>query len=262
MGLRTFQRHDEGMHNALYKLSKQVDPLLNSIPEFVDHVYVAVGPKDQSCALEYINSRGDSRVMAFKPKSWGHSVPQLNEIVQQATTDHCDLLWFRSWRINLPDGAVERMLSCFRNNMLSCFRNKTALAKNVLVVGSVVPEGHNFTPGFINGANGSQVPFNTNAIWNLEWLKSTHGFLRLSEEMEGAKGIEEFALIALLQYRYSNLRVMLLNFEGVSDHKEHWDEARRVEHDKMVATKIERAEAQRTELHVLRPRVEHISVSN
>lgn len=134
---------------------------------------------------------------------------------------------------------------------------------NTLVVGAAM-EGHDYRPyQLIKEANGRQVPWNTLALWNSRLLCKT-GFQLIGDgplnQPENA-GVEELATVALhpdAKFGQVLSPVRLVRVPGISWDTSGFDAVRLAAHEKKMASKVTRAEAQLRYAGLLAPTVLHI----
>lgn len=131
---------------------------------------------------------------------------------------------------------------------------------STLVTGAVL-EGHDYQPGTKeSGASGTQVPWNTLAMWEPEYLMRT-GFSLLGDGPLGQPekaGVEEVSTIAMQQLIDSDMKAKLVEVPGVSRDIRAFSPGRLLAHQKKMESKRSRASAQLEAAGLKAPTVLHI----
>lgn len=137
-----------------------------------------------------------------------------------------------------------------------------------LVVGSRLPNSHEFYPGELVELTGLTSPWNTNAMWHLKSLAKT-GFIMVSDGISGNTGaaIEEVATISLHQMiKKGRWKAFLIDFQSNEYPPIQWltgfesSEIRRKQHLDKMATKNPRAKAQLELIGISHGIIHHIVV--
>lgn len=244
IGLRIYEKSRE----ALAKKMR----FLEQVPwNLVEKVFVAVNvEKDQSGALDYFKTvLADPRVEAFPVQPWFKiGLPALNAMVHKAAAERFDYLWFVSTRLVLNEYIAKTLLKYLGDSQGDTSKSRPS------VVGAQMP-GHNFEEEEdwelgeeeieIYCANGETVPYNTCAIWDLQYLYPV-GFLPISEMPTDPEmaGVEEVATI-LLQGFLFNTHARTLLIRDIQQQTAHWDEDRKDRHEKIISSKLSRPEGQK-----------------
>lgn len=240
IGLRCYEKTPE----ALAKKMK----FLDNVPwSLVGKIYVAVNvEKDRSDTLRYFVELADSRIEAFPVQPWFKTgIPALNAMVHKATADGFTHIWLVSTRLVLNQEIVEKLIEECNDE--------------TLVVGAVMP-GHRFRGvDFVLG-DGETCPYNTCAIWNLDFLHRT-GFLPISEMPTNSEmaGNEEIAAVTLQLSLFRNKKAKLVQIPGITSQTDHWDDERAKRSQGLVDTKKIRSGAQLNMLGLSPAVIVHIS---
>lgn len=238
VGLRVYEKTREALALKMR--------FLENIPwNVVSRVFVAVNvEKDKSGALEYFKDLADPRIDAFAVQPWFKTgVPALNAIVHKAAAQEFSHIWFVSTRLVLNEAIAKRLLK-------EC-------DDETLVVGAVMP-GHWLPGANLVAGDGETCPYNTCAIWELNFLHRT-GFLPISEMPMNPEmaGNEEIVAVTLQQQLFKN-KAKLVLVPGITSQTDHWDDERKKRHQSLVDTKKIRSEAQLNMLSLNQAKIIHI----
>lgn len=207
-----------------------------------DAVLVAVNTEeDRIDTLNNPKIKGE-RVEVFAVTPWGKFVQPLNALVLKAKSLGMDYFLSASADMAFTDGQIQSLFD--------------HMDEITLVVGAAL-EGHNLQKGVVVG-NGRTVPWNTLAVWNLDYLVRT-GFLLIGDNPSDPAnaGVEELTTIALLQRLYG-VKAKLVAVPGVKWKTDDFDPERREKHEKKMRSKIERPREQMKILKIQAPTIIHI----
>ncbi|MBP8960639.1 hypothetical protein KBG31_00225 [Patescibacteria group bacterium] len=134
------------------------------------------------------------------------------------------------------------------------------LERDGLVVGAALP-GHDYSPGWQGEASGTQIPWNTFALW--EWKKmSCLGFPLVGDAPWNPElaGVEEATAIAVAQkiWGKEGAQAILTQVPGVVWQTQWDDPSREAAHEKKMASKRSRPAAQLERMGIRPPFVVHI----
>ncbi len=210
-------------------------------------VFVAInGDEDATNALEFVKECGANLpVEGFSVTPWCKFVPALDAIVYKASTGGARYLLLASVEFPPQDKWVRTLLK--------------HMDDRTLVVGARFAE-HEFQEGVVSG-NGSNIPWNTFALWNLSFL-SKLGFILIGDApFDPSKaGVEELSTAALYQKIFSSSKVKLVDIIDFPQewNMDGWSEAMKTRHLEKMASKKIRAAAQLRWLGLAPPIVRHI----
>lgn len=230
-------------------------PSIDKISSFIDNVklyspliIIAVDLGNDMNNLHYISSLKNSMANLFSKEDiilkilpvspWGNYVNGLNAAIIEANKyNDCKFIAFQSLEVKSSPPNIDKLLGHLKDN-------------KTIVVGPHL-SGHTFQKG-INKLTGRTCPWNTLAIWNLEYL-SKFGFVMASEGFRNSYGgVEEVAVISLLQHFDDNLKakLIMLNDDETKWNTHFVDPERLIYHEKKMASKNERPEYQLKSLNL------------
>lgn len=175
---------------------------------------------------------------------WGKFTMGLNAILLKCIEEKYDLIAFQSLEFSIPKTNVEKLIDIINDD------------KDILVIGPALP-GHEFKMGS-NKIEGRTCPWNTFAIWNVNYLGLT-GFPMVGDGMgTDASGVEEVTTVNLLQFINNKLKVILVSMNGLEWKVDFQDEKRQAYHDEKMKSKNERPMQQMKWLGIQSGTVKHI----
>lgn len=196
-----------------------------------------------------------STINHFVVSPWGKFVPPLNALIMAVFDQDYDWALFASGHYAPERRSLDVLLRYAKDDML--------------MVGARLPE-HDFdhlsNDGIHFHANGRQIPWLTYALVNLHHA-SRIGLQNVSDLGDTA-GVEEIVFCTAQQRLNKSLRTMspcvaLVDtgqFPGMNT--DGWNEDRHSKHDKKMATKVHRPQAQLRMLGLEGPTVQHISAEH
>ena len=212
-------------------------------------VFVAInGEEDKTNALEFVKKYGaDLGVESFYVTPWGKFVPALNALVYKASIGGAKYLLLASVEFP-PQGKWVRALLKYIDD-------------TTLVVGARFAEHKFQNEGGIVSGNGSNIPWNTFALWNLSLLSKV-GFILVGDAPfdPSMAGVEELSTMALFQKIFPPSEVKLVDIIDFPRewNVEGWSEARKAQHLKKITSRKTRGAAQLRWLGLPPPIVHHI----
>ena len=175
---------------------------------------------------------------------WGKFTMGLNAILLKCIEEKYDLIAFQSLEFRIPKMNVEKLTDVIYDD------------KYTLVVGPALP-GHEFKLGN-NKIEGRTCPWNTFAIWNINYL-GLIGFPMVGDGLgTDASGVEEVTTVNLLQKINNKLKVILVSMKGLEWKVDFQDEKRQAYHDEKMKSKNERPHEQMKWLGIQSGTVKHI----
>mmetsp|Transcript_18813 Transcript_18813/g.24815 ORF Transcript_18813/g.24815 Transcript_18813/m.24815 type:complete len:321 (+) Transcript_18813:34-996(+) len=194
-----------------------------------------------------IEAVGLGKITVLKVQPWGAFTPALNALLAEAAKKGYRYILFQSLETVLDKTVAQELQS--------------NLGEDDLVVGAALP-GHDFRPG-VQELNGRTTPWNTLALWSVDKLALT-GFLPVAEGLhEGLDaGVEEVTAISLLQsIRPKSSNAKLIKMPQIEWETKWKDPERKRWHQKKMASKISRADAQLQHLALKEPAfVKHFDI--
>lgn len=178
---------------------------------------------------------------------WGHFTSALNIGVIRAKELNFNFVCFQSFEVKISNNSVKRLLQIASEN-------------NTLLVGPAF-SGHLFQVG-IHELNGRTCPWNTFAIWSMDYLFRT-GFAMISDGVGmslHSGGVEEIATANLLMHLYPQLVVKLVHCDDVEWDTDFQDAERAKYHEKKMESKNSRSAAQMNVLGIGNAKVHHITL--
>ena len=217
--------------------------LVESVSTFADFILIAVKDDIEQSVIPEIEKWNASKTKAVSVGKQEKFVPILNFMVKYVYGRGFDRLLFVSAEIELTKDIF--------------FQLSQHLDEQTLVAGAVLA-GHEFRLGE-NRGSGETVPWNTLAMWNLDYLART-GFPLAGEAPYDSHfaGVEEIGACAVLQSLYPDLKIKLVNLGAVKWHIEELSNERIADHIKKLESKERRAEKQLKFLELPTPKVLHI----
>lgn len=181
---------------------------------------------------------------------WGKFVAPLNALIWKALEVGADNIHFAS---------VDFQPSAKRLAFLNSY-----MSRDTLVTGARL-YGHDFQPGINTACSGRRCPWNTFAVWSLEWL-GPFGF-QMAGDMphdQDNAGVEEVSTAAVIQAIYPHVEVNLVDVPDINDRPdmEGWDDDRKKRESIKIESKDERPQTQLEWMEIEGPTVEHIDSSD
>lgn len=214
---------------------------------FAEAVLVAVNVSADETGV--LGEAWPERVKVFPVTPWGKFVSPMNSLLLMSATLAGGLpSYFLSASVEVPlnPTAVGTMVSVL-------------LERDGLVVGAALP-GHDYSPGWQGQASGTQIPWNTCALWAPEMAALGFPIAGDAPWAPVLAGVEEATAIAVAQkiWGLARAQAILTQVPGVVWETK-WDDLDRMEaHVRKMASKRERAAAQLKKLGVDPPFVVHI----
>jgi hypothetical protein len=220
-----------------------------------DLVFAAIkAEEDKSDALNYLGTTF-SDINVFPVTPWGKFVTPLNAIVLAAASKGAEQLLFVSTEFEPSKEIVDILVS--------------HLDDQTLCVGARL-DGHKFmaehkgSQRFVWHASGTQIPWNTYALWDLRKLAKT-GFLLVGDSPYEEKnaGVEELATLAAHARLWPTIsKVKLLSVPTMSGQWDQtgWNEERKKKHEEKISSKDERPKFQLDRLGIPGPGVMHMVI--
>jgi len=209
----------------------------------VARIFVAVnGVADSTGALE---CTWPEKVEVFNVTPWGKFVFPMN------------FLLARAGAFELPFLSISGEVTPTEEGVASLLAH---LTETTLVVGAAM-QGHDYSPGWQGEASGTQIPWNTFALW--EWKKmSCLGFPLVGDAPWNPElaGVEEATAIAVAQkiWGKEGAQAILTQVPGVVWQTQWDDPSREAAHEKKMASKRSRPAAQLERMGIRPPFVVHI----
>jgi len=255
--LRFIQQELPDVHpNPFHTLTREeFDASIDKLIEFVERglgvgaktAYVAVNTElDRTHVLDVV---WQENVVVFPVTPWGRFVPALNAILNMARADIGQGMNFLSASVEVA--LTKPIVDTLVDHM----------DRHTLVVGAVL-QGHDYTgERFIHEATGTQVPWNTLALWDTHALWPV-GFSNLGEGVPSAPataGVEEVATISLLQHLTGHRPAKLVQLPGDNSwDTSHFEGERLEKHLAKMASKESRPGMQLHWADLLPPEVIHL----
>lgn len=240
VAMRFFERNPDQAEAAMGNLIKYID---NMLSVGAKKVFVAVNvAEDVSGALN--RGLGSEKIVIFPVQPWGKFVIPLTALLLMARKELANesKMLFASTEISATPRTMEFLFD--------------QMDEKTLVVGARLP-GHNYKPGTYCPANGSQVPWNTLALWNPRFLWAS-GFPLIGDgplENPTTAGVEEMLAVGVRQQLYPFIDAKLIDAPGV---KWNISDEKLAAHLRKIESKIERADEQAKTLpYMWGPRVIH-----
>jgi hypothetical protein len=236
VGVRFYEEHPEKLR-VVEKFIRRISPEVNV-------VIVAVNDaEDKTGASEYLKRLDIPKAEIFSVNAWGKFTPALNAIVYLASARGCTHVLFCSPEIDITPVVICALCA--------------HMDSETLVVGASL-EGHEFSEGTVLG-NGTTVPWNTLALWNLAYLART-GFLLAGDAPFDpfVAGVEELSTCAALQTLYPRLQVKLVQIPGITWDAAHGGLRRVMAHLRKMHSKKDRAARQLAFIELSPPSILHI----
>lgn len=228
VGTRFFEKDLSKSEASLARLTTFI---MAALAAGAEKVYVAVNlEEDRSDA---IRQHWPDKVSVFPMSPWGKFVLPLNAILMMARSElaaGCKLL-LASVEVPLTREKVEQLF--------------VHMHDGTLVVGAAL-QGHVYSPGTHQRASGRQVPWNTLALWNPDFLWTT-GFPMIGDGVIGdpaTAGVEELATIAVLQRVHHGIEATLVSVGDSAWDTSHFDGDRLAAHEKKMGSKDARPKLQ------------------
>lgn len=206
-------------------------------------VHVAVNIDEDKCdTVSYCKERHPAAdVFAVTP--WQKFVAPLNALVYRAHRAGSTRLLIASAEFAPSSESVTTLLE--------------HLDSTTLVAGARFSE-HEWSEGFVKGT-GSTVPWNTYALWNLNFL-ARFGFPLIGDASfdQSKAGVEEVSAIALYQYVFGH-KAKLVQVPGFYEEWDMsgWDDDRKKKHAEKIKSKVGRPQSQLEWAGMANPRVIH-----
>jgi hypothetical protein len=216
------------------------------------NVFVAINiDNDLSGGLDFLR-KNYPEVVAFPVTPWGKVVQAPNALLLKGAEKQLGQFLFASTEYPVTPSLVKLLQSyCDRET---------------LVVGARLP-GHDFKGRVREGvvvkaATGLQIPWNTYALWSMEYLTHT-GFVLTADSFTDANnaGMEEMGTIAAQQILWTNRAVAKLVNPRAGDlvtNTRGWNINRQERHRQIVESKNNRSALQLARLSLPAPDVLHI----
>lgn len=248
-----------GIASRFYGLAKEdtqrlaiwVDAALALVPP--EHVHLAIRTEeDQSGSLEFMRTTYP-KVNAFSVTPWGRVVQAPNALLLQSAERGESHLLFTSTRY-----PVKKSLLALHESYLD---------DDTLVVGVRLEHDFKALPGecvLVEQASGTQIPWNTCALWSIDRLVHT-GFVLTADSFDDPDnaGMEEMGTIAAQQILWPGKSVAKLvasQTEDLIPNTQGWTIERHERHMRILESKNARSEAQLKRLALPSPSVCHIGV--
>jgi hypothetical protein len=189
-------------------------------------------------------------INAIPVTPWGKFVFPLNVLIAKASSAHADAFLITSAEYPPSKKAVDALASHL----------KRVDGDHTLVVGARIPE-HAFRKGSIDHADGTQVPYNTYALYSPLIYRLGVPLIGDNPGDPANAGVEELTTILLYQEFYAQVTAKLLDqVPGIPSeiNTAGWDEERHSKHRAKMASKASRPAEQLKVLKHAGPRVIHI----
>lgn len=228
VGTRFFEKDLSKVEASLARLTAFI---VAALAAGAEKVYVAVNLEEDRS--EAIRQHWPDKVSVFPVAPWGKFVLPLNAILMMARSElasGCKLL-LSSVEVSLTREKVDQLF--------------VHMGEGTLAVGAAL-QGHLYQPGTHQRASGRQVPWNTLALWNPDFLWTT-GFPMIGDGVIGdpaTAGVEEVATIAVLQRVHPGVEAKLVSIGDGAWDTSHFDGERLAAHEKKMASKDARPKFQ------------------
>lgn len=200
-------------------------------------VLIAINVKEDAGTIAACKAAGvKAHFMAIE--NWGKFVPSLNAMLYETNMQGVRYIMYASAEFPVQQSVVDRFTTII----------DTDIYPSAPVIGAVFGEHdvHNFPQGekralTIENAGGSQVPWNTMAMWRVAGLMAIGGFPGSGDwPADPTKaGVEEYDALAVMGK--PGVLVEMPDFIGYKGWStDGWDEARHALHAKKIASKNER----------------------
>ncbi len=223
---------------------------LPRLSRFIEHalsygiVQVAIDPaRDCTHAMEYVSSRYPTvHLLAVQP--WQQFAPALNALIFDAARYGAEHILFASveFPVSLP--------------ILHALQAQCDTQTQV--VGARFA-GHRFAPGW-NLCTGLTVPWNTCAMWNMQYLARVGVPLGVDAPFDVKQsGVEEVATVSLIARLYG-AQAKLVHVPGFGEqwNTDGWTPERLELHYRKMASKLERPASQLKWMQLQSPMIEHV----
>ena len=219
-----------------------IEDFVKRSSDCAERILVAINTEaDKIGTLDNPKIKGPG-IEVFAVTPWGKLVTPLNALILKAKLSGAEYFLSASSEMVF---AREQVQSLFNH-----------MGETTLVVGAAL-EGHNLQTGDVLG-NGRTVPWNTFALWNLDYLART-GFLLIGDNPFDPTnaGVEELSVVALLQHLYG-VKAKLVAIPGIKWRTDDFDPERLKKHEQKMQSKIERPQQQMEILNIPAPIIIHI----
>lgn len=242
VGTRFFGKTDEDIQ----RLRNFIEASLSLEMSEEKLVFVAVNEdEDKTSAVAWVREHYPD-VIVFPVTPWGKFVAPLNAITHKALSGGCTHLLLASAEFPPQSKLVAQLAH--------------HMGAATLVAGARFGE-HNFNPNTTMSATGTTVPWNTFAIWNLEFLGCI-GFPLIADAPQEPKmaGVEEVITISILQKIYPYHQAKLVHIPGFFREWDMtgWDNARIKSHHQKIRSKNERPDWQLERVKLESALIHHI----